>query len=95
MPSFDPTITLGTALAALSIIAGTWAAASRLYSLIDKRLAILESTLRDHAVALQAHAARMEKGEDMSGRLAGEMQRVIGRLESWADMRSRTRETDR
>jgi len=79
------TITLGTVLAALAIVAGTWAAVSRLYGMLDKRLSIFEGVLSEHARTLVTHSVRMEKQDDVMGTLGGDLQRVIGRMEAWTD----------
>lgn len=63
--TFDWTITFGTVLAAVTIVAGTWATASRLYSLVDKRLSLFQHTLEQHAATLLDHATRMEKQDTM------------------------------
>ncbi len=91
---FDWTITLGTVLSAAVFVAGTWAAVSRLYSLLDKRLAIFESVLGTHAQTLMAHSARMERQDDIMIKLAGDIQRVIGRIETWTDPRRAIGRTD-
>jgi hypothetical protein len=80
---FDWTVTLGTVLAAVSITAGTWASVSRLYSLLDKRLSLFEATMTYHAAMLTRHDVRMEKLDDAVVGLAGELQRVLGRLEQF------------
>ena len=78
---FDWTISLGTILSALLVIMGTWATVSRLYSLLDKRLAVFENILDDHANTLIRHSTRMEKHDDIIIKMTGDMQRIIGRLE--------------
>lgn len=85
---FDWTLSFGTLLGALAIVAGTWASISRLYGLLDKRLTVFENVLDVHAKTLTAHATRMEKQEDMLIKLSGDLQRVIGRIESWAERRT-------
>lgn len=89
---FDWTISLGALIAATVIVAGTWAAVSRLYALLDKRIAIFEHILDGHAQTLATHAIRMEKQDetmsrqsDALTRLTGDIQRVIGRMETWTD----------
>lgn len=78
---FDWTISLGTILSAILVVMGTWATVARLYSLLDRRLAVFETMLSNHATTLFTHSTRMEKHEDLIIKLTGNMQRIIGRLE--------------
>lgn len=89
MLTFDWTITLGTLISALMIVAGTWAAISRLYGLLDKRLSVFEQTLNSHASTLLQHDQKMNKQDDMMGRISGDLHRLIGRMEAWTDQRTK------
>lgn len=92
MFQFDWTITFGTVLSAVVIVAGTWAAASRLYSLVDKRLALFQTTLVMHAQTLETHAAKMEKQDDMLLNISKDLHRLIGRMEAMSDHHKRKSE---
>lgn len=84
---FDWTISIGTVIEALAIAGATWSAIARLYSLFDKRLSVFESVLSTHAATLAGHATRMEKQDDVMLKLSGDLQRVIGRIETWSEFR--------
>lgn len=91
---FDWTITLGALVASIIIVAGTWAAVSRLYSMLEKRLSLFEVGLGVHTQTLINHATRMEKQDDLMLKLVGDMQRVIGRMEQWTAVNDYRREKE-
>ena len=84
---FDWTVSLGTVLSALVIVSGTWAAASRLYSLVDKRLAMFQERLGAHSSTLEVHAEKMEKQDDMLLKISQDLHRLIGRMEILSDLK--------
>jgi len=88
MPNFDPTITLGNVITMIGIVVGLWISATRLYGSVDRRLAVFEVMLSSHAKTLIEHNIRMEKQDDMLLRLMGEIQRLVGRLESTTQRRN-------
>ena len=79
---FDPTVTLGNIISAGVFLFGLWAAGTRAYSLIDRRILVFETTIAQHARLLESHALRMEKQDDMLIRISNDMQRLVGRLET-------------
>jgi hypothetical protein len=89
MLHFDWTITFGTLLSAAIVVLGTWATVSRLYSLLDKRLALFELGLGTHTHTLMAHAVRMERQDELMLQLAGDLREILGRMEPWKSERRR------
>lgn len=79
---FDPTVTLGNLVAAGVFLFGLWAAGSRAYAQIERRIVVFETTINQHGRLLESHAVRMEKQDDMLVRISGDMQRIVGRLET-------------
>lgn len=82
---FDWTISLNFLVGSIIVVAGTWAAISRLYSLLDKRLSIFESVLGNHANQLVAHSSRMQKQEDDARIMGNDLHEIVGRLKAWTN----------
>lgn len=80
----DWTISFGTVWAAASIIVSIWWASVSVQQGMDKRLAVFESVLRDHALTLVGHAEKMGQQDVLLLKLVGDVQRLIGRLEERA-----------
>ena len=81
MPNFDSTISLGNILTVVGFVAAFWAAATKVYNSLDRRLISFEALLLGHAQTLVSHGAKMEKQDEILLRLVGDMQRLIGRVE--------------
>lgn len=81
MLQFDPTISLGTILAAVSIVSGTWVAAWKLYNALIAQISDLRSDLVRHADAIARHETEVTKLEDALQLVVADVQRLIGRLE--------------
>ena len=88
MPHFDATISLGNILTAAGFFFSIWWGAVKMYALIDKRIAVFEEVLKTHTDTLAVHADRMEKQDDLLLRLVGDVQRLIGRIEVGASVRT-------
>lgn len=80
--SFDWTITLGNLMTIGGIVVGMYVGATKILNRVDDRLMKLEQIFVSHTATLIAHAARMEKQDDMLLRLVGDVQRLIGHMES-------------
>ena len=86
MPHFDPTITLGSLLSFFGIGVGFWITAAKLYAGLDKRLAVFETALNNHAIALAktetAIDRRMERQDVQLASMLADINRILGRLEA-------------
>lgn len=65
---------------------GVYAAAIRVYYLLDKRMALFEMNLNANSASITQQATRMANYEGQIVGLVGDMQRVIGRLEVLSPM---------
>lgn len=62
---------------------------------IGQRLGALDSTVGQHAGVLNQHTARMDKHEERLTSIAGDLQRMIGRVEATQDRIDRSTGTRR
>jgi len=88
---FDWTINVGNVIAIVSLIVSLWGGALMAYHRIDKRLERFELKLVYHADTIGAHTTRFITNENRLIELAGDMQRVIGRIEMMRDWDGRDR----
>lgn len=84
MFQFDWTIDFGQILTLIGLLLGFYGTAISLYHKIDKRMAGFEQTLLTHATTLTDHATRLERYEQVLFTITGDLQRVIGRVETSA-----------
>ena len=73
---FDWTISLGTAIQTITMVISLVAA----WHALKARLIILEKSIEGHAVTLRDHSHRMDRYEERSLELVGDIQRVIGEI---------------
>jgi hypothetical protein len=57
---------------------------------IGQRLGALSTTVLQHATVLDRHAVRMDKHEERLTSIAGDLQRMIGRVEATQDRLDKT-----
>lgn len=86
--TFDWTITLGNLVSAAAIVMGFWGASLRL----TQRLSRFEATVEDHTNAISTHARKHERQDELLRDLMGDVQRLIGRLDSMTERRRFPRE---
>jgi hypothetical protein len=80
--TFDWTFTVGNLITIVSVVGGIWATAMKVYYLLAQRLDRLEGRLLVHTETLASHASRMVLHEDRFLKAAGDLQHVIGRMDS-------------
>ena len=80
--SFDWSVSVGNIVTAVVFLTSTLLGMWRMSVSITQKAAVFEALLREHAVTLMAHASRMEKQDDLLLKIMGEVQRLIGRMET-------------
>lgn len=86
---WDGTVTLGTMIEIASIIVIALSG----WSAFKARIAVFEETLNTHAKALLVHGERLDRHEDKLITIVGDLQRVIGHMESDRLYRRRAEDT--
>ena len=80
--TFSWDINLGQIVSAALVLLGAYAAAIRVYHLMDKRIDKLDLHLSTHTETLAMHADRMEHHESSLVKIVGDVQRILGRMEN-------------
>ena len=65
----------------------------KMVHVMDRRIAVFESTLKMHAESISHHSGRMEKQDELLITLVGDVQRLVGRLETSSERRREARES--
>lgn len=79
---FDWTISVGNVITAIVFFLTVVAAAWKMYNALVRRVALFEELLKEHTSTLMRHASRMEKQDDLLREIIGDVQRLIGRMET-------------
>lgn len=79
--SFDPTVTLGTLLSMLGIVAAIAGAAWRVSSKVNTDLVGFQQAMIAHTRLLEEHAKRIDKQDGMILDVIRSLERLMGRLE--------------
>ena len=82
--TIDYTLNIWQVITAVGFLFAGYGAIMRVYHLLDKRLASMEQHLTDHADTLGEHGRRLGKYEEALFKMVGDLQRVIGRVEVFA-----------
>jgi hypothetical protein len=80
--SFDPTVTLGTVLSMLGIVAAIAGAAWRVSSKVNADLVGFQQAMLAHTKLLEEHAKRIDKQDGMILDVIRSLERLMGRLEA-------------
>lgn len=89
IPHFDNSVSLGNILTIVWFAWTIWLGAVKMYLLLDKRMGKFETIIEAHSTTLTSHEIRMEKHDNLSLKLVGDVQRLIGHMEATEIRRSR------